>query len=394
MSVLMRADSFPTQREDSRGRKLLRDLLSENPNVDPYPEGWFVIEFSNKIRSDKLISKKFFGEDVVIYRHPRTREVVVAQGHCPHLGAHLDSYKNGGCIENGVIVCPYHHMRLDPLAKNKGRMSLKIYPVVEHHGFALALRQRDPDAPQIPPPNLSFSEVDEGEFLYDTQSVGVFNGDMLVPLMANSDYMHFKTVHGTPEPVSDHKFVVSDDGQECYFSFELPSKNIHKFDPQYPRAGKLRSLRRILARPSVKKQNLPEILTRVTAAGVGAGLAKSRWWEPQFGIDLLSWLYVTPIDPFTYELYMCHGAKTIKNFNSKPVQKVLNTLGLQAHMFANHLYVGQEDPPFYSADKIRLFNPAFRKKDMLIDKYTGWWKSTFFSDEFQNMVDGYDLDFS
>jgi phenylpropionate dioxygenase-like ring-hydroxylating dioxygenase large terminal subunit len=384
-----------------RGRMRLSELLRDNPDVDPYPEGWFVIEFTSKVKTDRLISKKFFGEDVVIFRHPETHQVMVTQAHCPHLGAHFDSYRNGGCLENGVITCPYHHIKFDPQRQASrcpdsppGRMDLKIYPTVEYHGFVLALRQRDGSTATLPVPDLSFPEVDEDAFLYDVQSVGIFQGDMLVPLMANSDYMHFQTVHGTPEPASDHAFRVADDGQSCFFNFEIPLRNLEKVDPQYPRAGRWRRLRRTFARPSNNGKKLPEVLTHVSAAGIGPGLAKSRWWEPQFGIDLLSWLYVTPIDPYTYELFMCHGARTIKTFNSRPVQTILNALGLQAHMLANHLYVGQEDPPFYTADKIRLAYPSLRGKDRLIDQYTGWWKSTFFTPQFQEMVDGYDLDFT
>lgn len=394
MNLMVKEKDYSAEREFRKGRKLLSEILRDNPGIDPYPEGWFIIEFSRNLKENKLLSKKFFGEDVVIYRHPRTKEVIVVQGHCPHLGAHLDSYKNGGCLEEGVIVCPYHHLKMDPLSKLKGSMTLRRYPAIEYQGFVLALRQRDPDAPPIPAPQLSFPGLNDDDFLFDTQSVGIFQGDMLVPLMANSDYMHFQTVHGTPEPVSDHKFEVSENGHECYFEFEMPLRNLHKVDPEYPRAGNWRRLRRIFARPPQNKKDLPEVLTHVTATGVGAGLNRSRWWEPQFGIDLLSWLYVTPIDPYTYELFMCHGARTIKNFNSRPVQKILNTMGLQAHMLANHLYVGQEDPPFYNADKIRLFNPAFRNKDKLVEKYTGWWKSTFFSQEFQDATYGYDLDFT
>lgn len=396
MNIMVGKPAAAEQQVPARGRKRLRDLLLQHPDVDPYPEGWFVLEFADKVRADRLISKKFFGEDVVIYRHPDSGQVICTQAHCPHLGAHFDSYKNGGCLEGGIMVCPYHHLRFDPQRQiENGRPGpLRIYPTIEYHGFVLALRQRDWTAPPLPVPNLGFSEVDEDDFLYDTQSVGVFNGDMLVPLMANADYMHFQTVHGTPEPVCDHAFSVSPDGRECFFSFELLARNVHKVDEAYPRAGRLRRLRRMFARPPGNKKALPEVLTRVTAAGIGPGLAKSRWWEPQFGIDLLSWLYVTPIDPFTYELFMCHGARTIKAFKTRPVQKALNTVGLQAHMFANHLYVGQEDPPFYTADKLRLYQPAYRAKDQIIDKYIGWWKSTFFTPEFQRMIEGYDLDFS
>lgn len=375
-------------------KKLLKDLLRDNPDVDPYPEGWFVIEFSKKVKENKLISKRFFGEDVVIYRHHKSKEVIVSQAHCPHLGAHFDSYKNGGCIEDGKIVCPYHHLRIDPLSKTQGRLAVRTYPTVEHHGFVLACRQRSPDSPPLPKPGLSFNEVDEEAYMYSTQSVGIFHGDMLIPLMANSDYMHFQTVHGTPEPVSTHEFSVSEDGNECYFGFEIPRRNLTKVDEHYPRAGSWRGLRQALARPKTTAKNLPETLTKVTATGVGAGLNRSRWWEPQFGIDLLSWLYVTPIDPYSYELFMCHGAKTIKKYSPPLLQKALDKISLEAHMIANHLYVGQEDPPFYNADKIRLNSPALTPRDKLINKYVTWWKTTFFSKDYQAMIEGYDIDFS
>lgn len=394
MNIMVSKTDFVDEKSGRRGRKLLSDLLRDNPGVDPYPEGWFVIDFSKNIKEDKLTSRKFFGEDVVMYRHPQTKEAIVVQAHCPHMGAHLDSYKNGGCLENGVIVCPYHHLKLDPLSRVKGPMSLRRYPTMEYGGFTLALRMRDPDAEPLPPPQIAFPDLNDDDYIFATQSIGIFQGDMMVPLMANSDYMHFQTVHGTSEPYSEQDFRISEDGQECYFEFELPVRNLYKVDEQYPRAGNWRKLRRAFARPSKTRKNLPDTLTHVSAGGYGPSLARSRWWEPQFGIDLLSWLYVSPIDPYTYELFISQAARTIKDFNSRPVQTVLNRLGIEVHMLANHLYVGQEDPPFYNADKIRLFQPALRAKDKLLDGYTTWWKTTFFTQEFQDLVHGYDIDFS
>lgn len=91
MNLMVKEKDYSAEREFRKGRKLLSEILRDNPGIDPYPEGWFIIEFSRNLKENKLLSKKFFGEDVVIYRHPRTKEVIVVQGHCPHLGAHLDS---------------------------------------------------------------------------------------------------------------------------------------------------------------------------------------------------------------------------------------------------------------------------------------------------------------
>lgn len=399
MNLILAAREGTAQGDRGR-RKHLRDLLRDNPDVDPYPEGWFVIEFSEKVRSDRLISKKFVGEDVILFRDPRTSQVIVAQAYCPHFGAHFDAYGTGGCLNGGVITCPYHHTKFDPgaqqdAANRTGLRHLKTYPTFEAHGFVLALRQRDPSAPQLPKPDLSFAVDDESEFLFGTETFGVFHGDSLVPLLANADFRHFQTVHMFPQAVSDQNFRVAADGRSSHWSFEIRERYSHESDLLPSMGGNWLKFRtRKWRREIVGPGQTPKTHVIVKSSGVGAGLAKSDWWQPAFGLHLLSLLYVTPIDPFTYEIFANCGVKTFKKLRPKPVQKAVNYLAMRFHLWANTYLAKYDDLPFYNLGKIRLDRPAYTEQDRLLKSYVSWWKQHGFSDAYLRMIDGYDLDFT
>ena len=392
----------PIMRTRPNQRRRLRDLLRDNPTVDPFPEGWFVVDFSKNVKVDKLSSKQWLGEEVVYFRHPATNEVVMTGAYCPHFGGHLDAYGKGGCVKGGVITCPYHHMKFDPLKDSRpgaapsGRPVLKTYPTMEAHGFVLALRQRDPDAPPIAKPDLTFPGVeDESGFVFGTESFGQFHGDSIVPLLANADYEHFRTVHAFPFAVPDRKFAVDPDRQSCSWSIVLREREVHETEGLLPHmGGKMLWFRQRSWRKAVAKRNASaETMVKVNAYGIGAGLSKSEWWQPSLGLHLLSLLYVTPIDAFRYEVFANCGVKTFRSYRPKMLQKVMNQFGTWFHLWANIHFAKYDDLPFYNRGKIRLNSPAYVGKDVFLKGYVDWWKSEFFSPEYKKMIEGYDLDF-
>jgi phenylpropionate dioxygenase-like ring-hydroxylating dioxygenase large terminal subunit len=54
----------------------------------PYPEGWFVVSFSEDLRPGELRPIHVFGRQLVLFR-TASGQAVVSDAFCPHLGAHL-----------------------------------------------------------------------------------------------------------------------------------------------------------------------------------------------------------------------------------------------------------------------------------------------------------------
>ena len=72
--------------------------------ITPYPNGWFVVAFSHELAPGSVQPLKAFGRDLVLFR-TEDGEVHLADGHCPHFGAHLG---HGGRVEGNCIRCPFH----------------------------------------------------------------------------------------------------------------------------------------------------------------------------------------------------------------------------------------------------------------------------------------------
>lgn len=83
-------------------------VSADRPRL-PYPNGWFVVAFSDEVPAGAVLRRRLMGEDVVIYR-TAAGIVRVVEPYCPHLGAHLGY---GGKVEGEEILCPFHHFRYD-----------------------------------------------------------------------------------------------------------------------------------------------------------------------------------------------------------------------------------------------------------------------------------------
>lgn len=202
-------------------------------------------------------------------------------------------------------------------------------------------------------------------------------------------------VHAFPFAVPDRKFEIDPDRQSCSWSIVLREREAHETEGLLPHmGGKMRWFRQRSWRKAVAKKNkAAETMVKVKAYGIGASLSKSEWWQPSLGLHLLSLLYVTPIDPFRYEVFANCGVKTFRSYRPKLLQRAMNQLGTWFHLWANIHFAKYDDLPYYNRGKIRLNSPAYMGKDMFLKGYVDWWKSEFFSPEYKKMIEGYDLDF-
>ncbi|MGW2597160.1 Rieske 2Fe-2S domain-containing protein [Streptomyces klenkii] len=95
----------------ARSKNRVSPTTSENaPPRLPYPNGWFAVAFRNELPPQKVLTRRFFGGDIVVYR-TRSGQVQARRPFCPHMGAHLGY---GGWIDGEDIVCPYHGFAFGP----------------------------------------------------------------------------------------------------------------------------------------------------------------------------------------------------------------------------------------------------------------------------------------
>lgn len=109
--------------------------------LPPFPRGWFAIAYSAELVPQNVLTARFCGQDVVVFRDSSGRPAVL-DAYCPHLGAHLGK---GAVCEEG-IRCPFHGWLWSPQGRcvempYGGRISpgakTRSWPVVEQDDVIL-----------------------------------------------------------------------------------------------------------------------------------------------------------------------------------------------------------------------------------------------------------------
>ncbi len=166
------------------------------------PFGWFKVALSDELEPDTILTRRYFGTELVVWRDGTGRPVC-QEAFCAHLGAHLGV---GGTVIDGCIRCPFHGWAYDATGANteipyaerpNARASLRTFPVVEKAGIVLAWyhphdappRWDVMDVPEFDDPEYGEYEVFEYTIRSCMQEIGE-NG---------FDHAHFEFVHSHPK---------------------------------------------------------------------------------------------------------------------------------------------------------------------------------------------------
>lgn len=171
------------------------------------PSGWFQIGWSTDFPVDTVVSKRYFGEDIVLVR---TGDGVLhaLDAYCAHMGAHLGV---GGTVVGSCLHCPFHGWTWDmegrnieiPYADRPNRaVRIRTWEVDERNDMVLLWHHYDGIAPTWQVPDV-FEDLGEdvaardyhpchpdGQIAFGRRTLNPY-----VVLDNAADPAHFATVH-------------------------------------------------------------------------------------------------------------------------------------------------------------------------------------------------------
>lgn len=128
----------------------------------PFPSGWYCLGLAADIRPGEILSRRFMGHDVVVFR-TKSGAPAVMEAYCPHLGAHLGE---GGVVCGESIRCPFHHFKFDVGGhcvetgygtQPPSKAVAKTWPVRDRNGLILAYHSQKGEAPAWEIPALDWT---------------------------------------------------------------------------------------------------------------------------------------------------------------------------------------------------------------------------------------------
>ena len=164
--------------------------------LKPYPSGWYVLAATNDLKNGEIVTRKFCGKEVVVFR-TQSGKACVSDVYCPHMGAH---FGHGGVVEGETIKCPFHHFCFDTEgnctstgygSKPSPKMKLGIWHYREKNGFVLCWYDEFGNAPgwEIPDiENDGFSEILTTDLVLKSHPQETTENSV--------DIGHFSIVHG------------------------------------------------------------------------------------------------------------------------------------------------------------------------------------------------------
>jgi len=175
------------------------------------PNGWFQIGWSRDFSVDVVVSKTYFGEELVVFRDQKG-QLHGIEAYCRHMGAHLGY---GGVVASTCIRCPFHGWQWDGDGRNVNipyqdrpnrAVRMRTFPMLERNGVVYLWHDVRGGTPTWEPPDVfDVLEVGDRKF-HDSDpngqiSFGRLRLNPFVVLDNAADPAHFLTVHQSGLPI-------------------------------------------------------------------------------------------------------------------------------------------------------------------------------------------------
>ncbi|WP_369637861.1 Rieske 2Fe-2S domain-containing protein [Nocardia sp. JMUB6875] len=317
---------------------------SREPRL-PYPDGWFVVAFSNDVRPGHVLRSHFMGEDIVIYR-TASGLLRVCRPYCPHLGAHLGY---GGRVDGEDIVCPFHHFAYSPsgaCVRNEygtppPKAQLTMLESREIDGLALVWHHARNHLPDWDIPGMQWNG-----YGLPAHSMHVLV-DHPQEVMENSiDLGHLPTLHGfVAKPRKPIEFI----GTCAELDYDLhPLRHLGGF--------------------------LTSISLHVTAKLFGLGVIRTEFSRPKWKRPIVIWALPTSINPRQIELRFMIALPISSRNWPRPLREI-GTYGIyhltRAIALPLLLRDVSKDFPVWQ-NKVYLEHPRLARGDGPIMRFRHW----------------------
>jgi cholesterol 7-desaturase len=322
---------------------LRADLAVGNQAPLPYPSGWFCLAYSRELPAGAVVTKRFMGQDVVLYR-TMGGILRAVSAHCPHLGAHLGA---GGRVEGEHLVCPFHRFAFDAEGSCTStpngavlRAKLGQFPVRERNKIVYVWHGHDSSEP-----SWELPAIPEDRFA-STAFWSALLPSHPQEIMENLvDYRHFLVVHGIPV------------NEVAPPAEEGPLLRVH-----------LRAAFRVFSGLATGTVDQP-----VVSAGLGQAVSEGavRWAGINYGL----WIMPTPIEPWQTRLHLVVAATAAVPRTGLPrlrqaVTKAWSAIVTQALLRA-FLHVERQDVPIWTYKRYQP-RPMLAPGDQAIGRYRRW----------------------
>ncbi|MDO8361667.1 MAG: Rieske 2Fe-2S domain-containing protein [Actinomycetota bacterium] len=173
------------------------------------PTGWFQVGWSTDFPSGSVAARKFFGEELVIFR-TESGALTALEAYCPHMGAHLG---HGGTVCGELIRCPFHlwdwdadgHNASIPYQDRPNRaVRMRSWQLLERNDIVYLWHDKSGAPPAWEPPD-AFEALGADVAAAEYHSAhpdgqirfGALRLNPFVVLDNGADPAHFVAVHGS-----------------------------------------------------------------------------------------------------------------------------------------------------------------------------------------------------
>lgn len=166
----------------------------KSQGLPPFPIGWFAIAYGADLVPDTVLTTRFCGQELVVFRDSFGRPAVL-DAYCPHLGAHLGN----GTVRDEGIRCPFHGWLWSPQGRcvempYGGRVSpgakTRSWPVAEQDDVILVWNGSQQ-------PTWTMPTFSDRQWSAPRRMRRTIHSHPQEILENTADLAHFRFVHGT-----------------------------------------------------------------------------------------------------------------------------------------------------------------------------------------------------
>ncbi len=259
--------------------------INAKKELPPYPNGWYVVGYSDELPPGGIVTRRFMGQEVVLFR-TRAGVASAVDPVCPHLGAHLGY---GSTVEGETIRCAMHGFCFTTqgvcVATGYGtnpppKAIVHAWPLCEKNNLILLYYDASGAAPTWEVP-----EVDPVGWTPQRRELWTLRSHPQETSENALDLGHLMVVHGYQSVHILRNLATQGPNLSVRYSMHRPSRFIGF--------------------------SLPRIDVEFEITQCGLGYSRVDIHVPRYDIDLRLFVCATPVEPDLIDLHVALSMKQL-----------------------------------------------------------------------------------